>query len=53
VNVWPVIVREMRGESRRPWNYWLRLIGSSAILLTLGFFWIDDNLDAGNSCPAN
>ncbi len=33
MTVWPVIVRELRAEARRPFNYWLRLLGAGALLL--------------------
>ena len=32
VNQLPVIVRELRAESRRPLNYWLRAVGAGALL---------------------
>ena len=33
---WPVILRELRAESRRPMNYWLRILGAGAITLVFG-----------------
>src|SRR5258706_15540537 len=33
---WPVIVRELRAESRRPMNYWIRILGAGAITLVFG-----------------
>ena len=30
---WPVIIRELRTEARRPFNFWLRLLGVGAITL--------------------
>ena len=33
--MWPVIIRELRAESRRPFTYWLRVIGAAAILATV------------------
>ncbi len=37
MNVAPVIVRELRAESRRPLNYWLRALGAGALLLACYF----------------
>src|SRR6266540_5612194 len=34
--MWPVIVRELRAESRRPFTYWLRVIGACALLVAFG-----------------
>jgi ABC-type transport system involved in multi-copper enzyme maturation permease subunit len=33
MSAWPVIVRELRAEARRPANYWLRVIGAGLLLL--------------------
>lgn len=33
MSAWPVIVRELRAEARRPANYWLRVIGAGLVLL--------------------
>ena len=33
MNVLPVLVRELNAESRRPANYWLRVVGPAALLL--------------------
>ena len=33
---WPVILRELRAESRRPMNYWIRILGAGAITLVFG-----------------
>ena len=45
MQAWPVMWRELCGESRRPFTYWLRVLGASALLLaffkaglTMGFF---------------
>src|SRR5215204_5421934 len=35
--MWPVIVRELRAESRRPFTYWLRIIGAVAIFAAVLF----------------
>jgi ABC-type transport system involved in multi-copper enzyme maturation permease subunit len=35
--MWPVIFRELRAESRRPFTYWLRIIGAVAILAAVLF----------------
>lgn len=36
--MWPVILRELRAGSRRWTTYWLRLLGASAIVIAI-FFW--------------
>ena len=36
MNAWPVIVREFRVESRRPFTYWLRVLGGAALLVAFG-----------------
>lgn len=35
MNLWPVIHRELRVEARRPFNYWLRVLG---VAVALGIF---------------
>ncbi len=35
--MWPVIFRELRAESRKPFTYWLRVIGAAAILAAIFF----------------
>jgi len=37
VNVLPVIVREMREEARRPFNYWLRVLGAGALAVAFAY----------------
>jgi ABC-type transport system involved in cytochrome c biogenesis permease component len=36
--MWPIILRELRAGSRRWTTYWLRLLGASAIVIAI-FFW--------------
>lgn len=36
MNALPVIVRELRSESRLPLNYWLRVVGVGVMLITAG-----------------
>jgi hypothetical protein len=43
LNCWPVIVRELRAEARRPTNYWLRVFGAAAFLVA---FWLAVSRDA-------
>lgn len=38
MNVLPVIVRELRAESRSPFTYWLRALGAGAVIMAAGFF---------------
>ena len=38
---WPVILRELRAESRRPANYFLRLAGALAATLCFGLLMLD------------
>ncbi|MCL5098556.1 MAG: hypothetical protein M1608_13710 [Candidatus Omnitrophica bacterium] len=33
MTVWPVIVRELRAESRRPMNNWLRVLGAAVLVM--------------------
>ena len=39
MTVFPVIVRELRAESRHAFNYWLRVIGALALLLVMVMIW--------------
>lgn len=41
MNVWPVFLRELRAESRRGVNYWLRLLGAGVLLATVVLFAIN------------
>ncbi len=36
--MWPVIVRELRAEARRPANYWLRVAGAAGGMLAAGIY---------------
>jgi len=38
MNVLPVIVRELRAESRSPFTYWLRVLGAGAVVMTAAYF---------------
>ncbi|HWN97037.1 MAG TPA: hypothetical protein VNT99_18550 [Methylomirabilota bacterium] len=38
--MWPVILRELRANSRRWTTYWLRLLAAAAVLLTI-FLWFE------------
>jgi ABC-type transport system involved in multi-copper enzyme maturation permease subunit len=37
----PIVGRELTAESRRPFNYWLRVIGAAALTLVLGLTFLD------------
>src|SRR5215471_14107431 len=40
MNVAPLVLRELRAESRRPVNYWLRVLAGAAVILVFaGFLW--------------
>ncbi len=39
---WPIIVRELRAESRRPSNFGLRMTGAAAATALLGLFFMFD-----------
>lgn len=47
MNVWPMIIRELRAEARRPNTYWLRSL--AAALLTALFVWSTWNLQGGGA----
>src|SRR4051812_25627320 len=38
VSAFPVIVRELLGESRRPLNYWLRVLAAGVLITVFAFF---------------
>jgi len=38
MNVAPLILRELRAESRRPLNYWLRVLAAGAVILVFAAF---------------
>ncbi len=40
--MWPLILRELRGGSRRWTTYWLRLLGATAVVTAL-FFWFAED----------
>ena len=40
---WPVIVRELRTEARRPFNFWLRMLGVGAITLVFAVSMLDQS----------
>ncbi|HVY70688.1 MAG TPA: hypothetical protein VHH73_12220 [Verrucomicrobiae bacterium] len=52
MNVWPVIVRELRAEARRPFNYWLRVGAAALAIVVLGLTLVLDRrvaADVGRS----
>jgi ABC-type transport system involved in cytochrome c biogenesis permease component len=40
---WPVIVRELRTEARRPFNFWLRVLGAGAIAAVFAVSMLDQS----------
>jgi len=44
-NAWPVVEREMREESRRPSNYWLRLLAAGVLVAVFGGVMFTTNTD--------
>jgi len=46
MNVWPVIHRELRAEARHTFNYWLRVLGASVLLLIVGIMMLDQQANA-------
>jgi hypothetical protein len=48
MNCWPVVIREIRTESRRPFNFWLRLLGVGAITLVLVVSLLNQSGSAAN-----
>src|SRR6266536_2703273 len=40
MNLLPVMVRELRAQSRQPMTYWLRVIGISAIIVVMSFVYL-------------
>jgi hypothetical protein len=45
-NVSPLVVRELRAESRRPINYWLRVLAAAVIIAVFTGFTASTELDA-------
>ena len=48
MNCWPVVIREISTESRRPFNSWLRLLGVGAITLVFVVSLLDQSETAAN-----
>jgi hypothetical protein len=42
---WPVIARELRAESRRSSNYWLRVFGATVVIIVFTTFMLTSDLD--------
>ena len=38
MNILPIVVRELRGEARRPINYWLRTFGATVLTIIFAVF---------------
>jgi len=53
-NAGPILVRELRSESRRSLNFWLRVVAAGAMLLVFASLMLTSQLDASryeNSRP--
>jgi ABC-type transport system involved in cytochrome c biogenesis permease component len=48
MNCWPVIVRELRTEARRPFNFWLRVLGAGAITMVFGLSMLNQSESPAN-----
>ena len=51
MNVWPIVVRELRAESRRPFNYWLRTLGAGAMVVVVVLITADPHMKPGDFGP--
>src|SRR5205807_802010 len=38
LTMWPVIVRELQAEARRPFTYWMRVLGAGLLLSAAAYF---------------
>ena len=48
MSVLPIVVRELRAESRRPLNYWLRTIGAGAMVFVMVLILADPRIRPGD-----